>query len=104
MYSICNINMSRHSYVIKKVYFYIINANGLSRNFRITQGPVKFLWTYSIKCHHQHPSLLLRDGHSTITRPLRNEGGYHEVVSQTEIEVLNKKLNIFRTTSASLGV
>jgi hypothetical protein len=27
-----------------------------------------------------------------------NEGGYHKVVSQTEIEFVNKKLNIFRTT------
>jgi hypothetical protein len=33
-----------------------------------------------------------------------NEGGYHSVVSQTEIEFLYKKLNTFRTTSTSSGV
>jgi hypothetical protein len=32
-----------------------------------------------------------------------NKRGYHEVVSQTEIEFVYK-LNIFRTTSASSGI
>jgi hypothetical protein len=35
---------------------------------------------------------------------LNNKGGYHKVVSQTEIEFVYKKLNIFRSTSASSGV